>query len=116
MGAIYRIAVAFEKILVDDCPVYQGFLKNSIKVVPNKTNDGLIITMKDYGLYVEFGTPPHIIKAKNKQVLANKKSGKFFGKTVHHPGTRPNPFIRNAIRYKLPDIIEKEFARDNSFE
>jgi hypothetical protein len=57
-----------------------------------------------YAPYVEFGTPPHIIKAVNARSLANKKTGQFFGPLVHHPGTKANPFLERIISAAQPDI------------
>lgn len=51
-----------------------------------------------YSGYVHEGTRPHIIKARNKKVLANERAGKIFGKVVRHPGTKPNPFLLRALK------------------
>jgi len=59
-----------------------------------------------YAPYVEFGTRPHIIKAVNAKVLANKATGDFFGPIVHHPGTKANPFLERIISAAQPDITE----------
>lgn len=60
--------------------------------------------------FIEFGTRPHIIRAKNKPFLAfnvansgslvTRKTNKSFVmvKQVHHPGTQPHPFMRPAAR------------------
>src|ERR1035441_9399261 len=40
----------------------------------------------EYAPYVEFGTGPHVIEAKNARVLANAKTGQFFGRRVNHTG------------------------------
>jgi len=92
------------------CPVDTSRLVNSIKV--KSTKEGLIIWMVDYGKHVEFGTPPHIIEPKDKQALRFKGGkGKFvFAKKVRHPGSRPNPFIRNTIQNKLKQIIIEEIS------
>jgi len=57
-----------------------------------------------YAPYVEFGTAPHIIRAVNAKVLANAKTGQFFGPVVHHPGTKANPFLERIILASQPDI------------
>lgn len=117
------------------CPVDTSRLVNSIKV--RATKEGLIIWMADYGKYVEFGTPPHVIKAKPGKSLVIPRYGgrlvkrkgdwktefKFGGKKhitdvifvkeVKHPGTRPNPFIRNTLQNKLPTIVMEELAKVN---
>ena len=66
-------------------------------------------------------TPPHIIKPKNKQALRfevgkiDRLKGKgkniVFAKEVKHPGTRPQPFIRNTLQSKLKHIIIEEITR-----
>lgn len=58
----------------------------------------------EYAPYVEFGTAPHIIMVKNKRVLANAHTGEIFGTVVHHPGTKPNPFMERIIAAAQPDI------------
>jgi hypothetical protein len=57
-----------------------------------------------YAPYVEFGTAPHLIVAKNARVLANKKTGQIFGSVVHHPGTKANPFLERIMAAAQPDI------------
>jgi hypothetical protein len=57
-----------------------------------------------YAPYVELGTGPHIIEAKNAKVLANPKTGQIFGRTVHHPGTKANPFLERIMAAAQPDI------------
>jgi hypothetical protein len=57
-----------------------------------------------YAPYVEFGTAPHTITAVNAKVLANVKTGQVFGRVVHHPGTKANPFLERIISASQPDI------------
>ncbi len=37
------------------------------------------------------------IEPKNKRVLANAKLGIVFGKKIHHPGTKANPYFERAL-------------------
>ena len=61
--------------------------------------------MHEYGLFVDQGTKPHIIKPKNKKALHwGGKDGPVV-KSVKHPGTQPNPFIRNSLD-RLPKLIK----------
>lgn len=122
---LWSIAIKLQNELILACPFNRGNLSASIRVVPSER--GLMISMIEDGKYVEFGTPPHIIKAKEGGVLHwHKTKGRtqhshphskvmqedaFFAKEVKHPGTRPNPFIRNTVRNKLPKIIQEEIAR-----
>lgn len=55
-----------------------------------------------YAHMVEFGTQPHVIKAK-----ANNPRG-LFGrgiKQVNHPGTRAQPYMRPAMDYRQMDAL-----------
>ena len=107
--AMPRIANRIESELVIACPVDTGRLHWSIKV--RAEGNSLIVTMLDYGYYVEFGTPPHIIKPKDKKALHwGGKDGPIV-KEVKHPGTRPNPFIRNTLNNKIGKIIQEEILR-----
>ena len=107
--ALPSIARRFQNLLKTVCPVDTGRLKNSIKV--KVIGKGLRISLVEYGREVEFGTPPHVITPKKAKALKFKSGGKtIFTKVVHHPGTRPNPFIRNSIRNELPKIIREELG------
>lgn len=109
------IARDLKNELILACPVDKSALIHSIKVTPMGLT--LIISMIEYGKYVEYGTPPHIILPKEGKAIAwGKKVGtteegkpmwEFVRKKVMHPGTRPQPFIRNTIHTKLPGIIKK---------
>lgn len=110
--------------IIITCPVDTGRLRNSLKVIPTK--DGLIIWGVEYLKYVEFGSPPHVIKPKSKKALRfeigkKERLGKkgrdkniVFAKIVHHPGNRPNPFIRTMISNKLRKIIIEELQKAQS--
>lgn len=134
--AMPRIALRLQNELIIICPVDKGLLRLSIKVGVASNGQGLIIWMNETGKWVEFGTPPHTIKAKPGKFLVipkaggrlSKRKGKWrtkfkfggkehiddviFVKEVKHPGTRPNPFIRNTIQNKLANIIKEELLRE----
>lgn len=48
------------------------------------------------GLFVEVGTRPHIIEARDKQAL-HWASAEHPVKKVHHPGTQAQPHLRPAL-------------------
>lgn len=56
-----------------------------------------------YGLYIEQGTPPHIIEPKNKKALFWKGAAHPV-RRVNHPGTRADPFFERAIEESQPAI------------
>ncbi len=50
-----------------------------------------------YARFVEEGTRPHEIRPINGRVLVFQVRGKtVFTPLVHHPGTKPNPFMHRA--------------------
>lgn len=97
----------FVNELVRVAPVDTGGLRNSIGY--EVRGGGVNIKMNDYGYYIEFGTSPHVITVRDAKVLSDGKS--FFGTSVMHPGTSPNPFIRRTINSKLRDIVYKNIKR-----
>lgn len=53
----------------------------------------------DYAAAVNDGTAPHIIRPRNAQALRFRIGGRVvYARVVHHPGTRPNPFLDRALR------------------
>lgn len=84
-------------------PVDTGRLRASGKIVysgffgfrPKAT----IVFDVDYAQMVNDGTRPHPIRPKNAQALRFTVGGQVvYAKVVHHPGTRPNPFLDRALR------------------
>lgn len=58
---------------------------------------GSVEAKAKYSAYVHEGTRPHVIVPRDAKVLANRRTGQFFGKKVNHPGTRANPFMLRAL-------------------
>jgi hypothetical protein len=48
------------------------------------------------GPMIEDGTPPHDIDSTGPWPLYSAATNTYFGRHVHHPGTRPHPFIAPA--------------------
>jgi len=91
----------------------RGNLKRHIRSEMASTGmTGAVLSGARYSSAVEYGTKPHIIRAKNKKVLANVNTGQFFGKKVRHPGTDAHPFLAPALKFgykKLIENLEKVF-------
>ena len=60
--------------------------------------------------FIEFGTKPHTIRARNKKVLASRQGGftkggvkygiyNIYGTEVQHPGTSARPFVEPAAAF-----------------
>ena len=85
---------AFEQ-MYSNAPWRSGNLAMSIK---REVAEGKVVIkpLASYALFVEKGTAPHIIRPVNASCLAFQGwmlGGMVFTKLVHHPGTKPNPFV-----------------------
>lgn len=63
----------------------------------------------EYGGILEDGSPPHVIRPKNKKALY-WKGAKHPVKLVHHPGTKGYPIIKPTMennKYKIRDSVIK---------
>jgi Bacteriophage HK97-gp10, putative tail-component len=59
----------------------------------------VIGTNVDYAEMVHDGTRPHIIRPRRARALRFVVNGRVvYAKVVHHPGTRPRPFLDRALR------------------
>jgi hypothetical protein len=61
-------------------------------ISPASTPDGA-----PYGLFVEVGTAPHVIRSHGPYPLRNRRTGQVFGPIVNHPGTAAQPYLRPAL-------------------
>ena len=110
--AINRIITKIENDAKRNAPVNKrsggGNLRQSIRSMMIGPARGRVEVGADYGIFVHEGTRPHVIRIRQKKVLANKREGRIFGKVVQHPGTRANPFLQEAVD-KNERFINKEF-------
>ena len=90
-------------------PVKTGYLASTVyKQVSN--GEGVVGVAASYGRVVVEGSAPHEIRAANGGVLSFMVAGKrVFTPIVHHPGTKPNPFLEKATE-KAQSKIGVTFA------
>ena len=86
-----------------------GQLERSIDVKFNDNSGIVYIDSQSapHGPFVHDGTMAHDIFPKNKKALrwAPQGGGAFqFARVVHHPGTKSDPFLFNALKNKKDDI------------
>lgn len=84
-----------------------GNLRRSISQKVFGADKGLVFVndTAPYGEYVEFGTKPHVIRPKNRKMLAFKSNGiTIFAKKINHPGSKPYPFMEPAFQESQPQI------------
>jgi hypothetical protein len=70
------------------------------------------VTVGPYGVgyneYVVQGTKPHDIKPKKGKYLVFQINGrKVFAKKVHHPGTKPNPYMTDSANVVMRRMVPK---------
>lgn len=114
-GVIRELTLKGEAECKKEAPKDTGDLMRSI-TSHFQGKDGIVKTDLEYVKYIIYGTSAHDITVKNKKVLSDinsgstKKKGVIFGKTVRHPGTKPNNFparALNQIKGELPAIVKK---------
>lgn len=113
---LFKSMVKMQELATINCPVDTGRLRWGIKIFPTNVgfNEYSLYDNVEYAEAIEFGTDPHVIKVKNKKVLANKKKGIIFGKQVMHPGTEESPFFRPAL-FQVKEIwVKRYFNREFS--
>lgn len=110
-AAIRKAAFGIERDAKILAPHDTGDLANSIST--DFEGDGRFGTMSaeigptvDYGDDVEYGTQPHVIRAKNggKLVFMGRNGGLVFVDKVDHPGTPPQPYLGPAFDRHAPGL------------
>lgn len=85
-----NLAREIEADIRRNAPVDSGELVRSVK------RHGTTITIEaEHWHFVEYGTRPHIIRPRSKRALWWPDADHPV-KSVYHPGTKPQPFIRPA--------------------
>jgi HK97 gp10 family phage protein len=112
-NAVAKTVLTIESNAKKEAPVNKqsggGNLRQSVKGSMTGVASGKVVVEVKYGVFVEEGTRPHIIRTKSKRVLANKADKQIFGTVVHHPGTKANPFFARGID-KSRGVIEGYFT------
>jgi HK97 gp10 family phage protein len=112
--AVQRAGLMIERSAKRFAPVNKqsggGNLRQSIRSFRTGLAKAVVMSGANYSVYVHEGTRPHIIRPVRKKGLANIRTGQYFGKIVHHPGTRANPFLQKAIDSES-QYIQSEFAK-----
>lgn len=105
---IDRLATLAAFTMYTEAPHKSGLTANTIKKQVNGLT-AVIGPTTPYASYIEYGTAPHIITVSPGGCLAFEVGGEtVFTKLVHHPGTRPNPFVARTtelIRQEIPTLF-----------
>lgn len=110
--AVQKSAFQVESFAKREAPVNKGpgggNLRQNIRTNITDKLSATVSSEAPYSAAVHEGTRPHLIRPVNAKVLANPRTGEFFGRLVHHPGTRANPFMARAIE-RAKQKIEQYF-------
>lgn len=92
-----------------------GRLVGSFEVKSSRTSVE-VGTNVVYAKWLEAGTKPYQIKAKNKKGLSTGKGGLYFGPLVNHPGLQARPFIAGGldgidINKRLNEAVKRGFGK-----
>jgi hypothetical protein len=87
--------------------VKTGALRRSLRMshLRNSTGQYLTIwTMNSIAYIHHYGTRPHIIRPKqgNKVLKFSRGSQVVYTRVVKHPGTKPNPYLTDQLKYFIP--------------
>lgn len=88
-------------------PVNTGFLRATHEATPPQREGtrmvGKVVARADYAVAVHEGSKPHVIRPRRAKALSWKGAGgRVFAKIVHHPGSKPRPWLVNALRAEAP--------------
>lgn len=93
-------------------PANTGYYRNNIGF----DGKSKVIANASYSADIEYGTKAHIIEPKNADALHFTTDGQeVFTKRVNHPGTKPNPVMRNAahkVQKQVGGMFYDNFKKD----
>ena len=99
-------AFNIERNAKSSASVKTGHLKRSISTKMGDMEATIHTSNLKYAPMVEFGTRPHIIKAKNKKALYWKGASHPV-KQVSHPGSKAKPYLIPAFEKEKDQFLEK---------
>ncbi|MEH6868948.1 HK97-gp10 family putative phage morphogenesis protein [Bacillus safensis] len=78
------------------------------KIVSQQQRPDTVEIGPSYGFFTahffEFGTSRHLIEIKNRKIMSD--GAKLYGKTIDHPGQRPQPFIEPSFIDKKDEAVK----------
>jgi len=94
------------KTMKKKAPKRTGKLRKSIRRV-RRGFEAYVFPTVPYAMFVEYGTRPHLIRPVRASVLrfVSRSGQVVYTRLVRHPGTKPQPFIRETaeeVRRRIP--------------
>ena len=103
---IKNSAFNIERNAKSSASVKTGHLRRSISTKMGDMEATIHTSNLKYAPMVEFGTRPHIIRAKNKKALY-WKGATHPVKQVNHPGSKAKPYLIPAFEKEKDQFLEK---------
>lgn len=100
------LATKWESELRRTNPVDTGLMRSRTKVRESRNPQGISVTATvdtEYAEMVSGGTRPHVITARGQALRFNWHGKTVYFKSVHHPGTKPNPWFTDSVKH-LPRL------------
>lgn len=83
-------------------------IESSGAKISGTTVSGEVGTTRQITVYLHEGTKPHMIVPRSKRVLRWATGSQFaFARRVHHPGTKADPFIYDALANNEAAIVRR---------
>ena len=101
----FNIETNAKKNLASNKSVVTGHLRRGIATQIGDMEATIHTSNIKYASMVEFGTKPHIIRAKNKKALYWKGASHPV-KQVNHPGSKAKPYLIPAFESEKDKFIE----------
>jgi hypothetical protein len=102
-------------ILQGEAPAKAGKLRQSIQQ-RSLGLEGEVTVGAPYVVFVASGTRPYLIRPVRARALRFVVDGAIvFSTLVHHPGTKPNPFVQRAserLAQLIPAIFERVWKQE----
>jgi len=78
----------------------QGLRSRSVGVISPTRVEMAVVAGGEHGFvapYLMYGTRPHMITSSKPMPMCYESGVVAFAHTVNHPGTKPHPFVDNAV-------------------
>lgn len=104
-SAVQKTAFQVERSAKQNAPVDTGTLRASLRTVQTGTAEYAVGTNVEYAPAVEYGTDPHVITPDGDFLYFEGRGGHLIRKrSVNHPGTPAQPFLRPALNEHESDL------------
>jgi len=118
---LFDCMVKMHELAVINCPVDTSLLVNSIKIFPSVpgAKSYILADGVTYGIDVEFGTDPHVVKAAElkgwaRRVLGDEGAASEVAKKIAKKGTEASPFFRPSLDQVKQIWVKRFWQREFS--